>query len=181
MKWVTAGLLVLLIVLQYRLWFGEGSIQDVWRLHRQLAEQRAEMQGLITRNQALEAEVSDLKSGLDAIEERARARLGMINEDETFYQFVRDRAAAAGPESTAGPSEPADTAAQSGSGAVGDNDDSAAGADTRADGGRRAASPDPLPADAGVPGSGSGSGPDTDAASESGAQPLPGTAPSSAR
>ncbi len=85
-------LIVLLLVLQYRLWFGEGSIRDVWRLHSQLTEQRSDMQELITRNQALEAEVSDLKSGLDAIEERARARLGMIDEDETFYQFVRDRA-----------------------------------------------------------------------------------------
>lgn len=85
-------LIVLLLALQYRLWLGNGSIQEVWSLHRQLIEQRGEMQELITRNQALEAEVSDLKSGLDAIEERARARLGMIDEGETFYQFVRDRA-----------------------------------------------------------------------------------------
>ena len=91
MKVVLGLLIVLLIALQYRLWFGAGSVQEVWRLHRELTEQRVEMSDLITRNQALEAEVSDLKSGLDAIEERARARLGMIDDDETFYQFVRDR------------------------------------------------------------------------------------------
>lgn len=91
---VLAGcLLVLFLALQYRLWFGEGSVQEVSRLREETRATRAELLRLQSRNQALEAEVADLKSGLEAIEERARAELGMIDGDETFYQFVRERAA----------------------------------------------------------------------------------------
>lgn len=79
--------------LQYRLWFGEGSAQEVWRLNQESKKANAELLELRSRNQALEAEVADLKSGLDAIEERARSELGMIDGDETFYQFVRERRA----------------------------------------------------------------------------------------
>lgn len=91
---VLLGLLVLmLLALQYRLWFGDGSAQEVWRLNQQTKQASSELQHLRGRNQALEAEVRDLKSGLDAIEERARSELGMIDSDETFYQFVRERRA----------------------------------------------------------------------------------------
>ncbi len=92
MKVLLGLLIVLLLLLQYRLWFGDGSIQEVWRLNKQADQTKAELQRLRSRNQALEAEVADLKSGLDAIEERARSELGMIDEDETFYQFVREQA-----------------------------------------------------------------------------------------
>lgn len=95
MKALIGLLIVLLLVLQYRLWFGDGSVQDFYRLRNQSAETQAELIRLRNRNQALEAEVADLKSGLDAIEERARTDLGMINEDETFFQFVRESGAAA--------------------------------------------------------------------------------------
>lgn len=89
---VLVGLLVLLlVVLQYRLWFGDGSVQEVWRLNKEVRESKSELLNLRSRNQALEAEVADLKSGLDAIEERARSDLGMIDDDETFFQFVRER------------------------------------------------------------------------------------------
>jgi len=81
----------MLIGLQYRLWFGEGSVQEVWRLNEESKQSRAELIRLRGRNQALEAEVADLKSGLDAIEERARSELGMIDSEEKFYQFVRER------------------------------------------------------------------------------------------
>lgn len=84
-------LIVVVIALQYRLWFGDGSIQEVSRLREQAKASRAELLRLNGRNQTLAAEVADLKRGLDAIEERARADLGMISEDETFYQFVRER------------------------------------------------------------------------------------------
>lgn len=94
MKWVVAILLMLLLTLQYRLWFGDGSIQEVWRLTEESRAARAELLRLRGRNQALSAEVRDLKSGLEAIEERARADLGMIGEGETFYRFVRERGAA---------------------------------------------------------------------------------------
>lgn len=93
MKVLLALLVILLLSLQYRLWFGDGSVQEVWRLNQQSKQANAELLRLRGRNQALEAEVADLKSGLDAIEERARSELGMIDSDETFYQFVRERRA----------------------------------------------------------------------------------------
>lgn len=95
MKVLLALLLVMFLALQYRLWFGDGSAQEVWRLNQQSKQANSELQILRGRNQALEAEVADLKSGLDAIEERARSELGMIDSDETFYQFVRERRASA--------------------------------------------------------------------------------------
>lgn len=95
MKYVVALLVVVLLALQYRLWFGDGSVQEVWRLTEESRAVRAELLQLRGRNQALAAEVRDLKSGLEAIEERARADLGMIGEDETFYRFVRERGAEA--------------------------------------------------------------------------------------
>lgn len=93
MKVLVAVLIVLLLLLQYRLWFGEGSIQEVSRLHGEAAASRAELIRLNNRNKALAAEVADLKRGLDAIEERARADLGMISQGETFYQFVLEAGA----------------------------------------------------------------------------------------
>ena len=81
-------LTVLLLLLQYRLWVGDGSIIEVWRLSDSVAEQRAENNRLRQRNEALAAHVRDLKNGLAAIEERARRELGMIGEDEVFYQVV---------------------------------------------------------------------------------------------
>ena len=81
-------LLMLLVYLQYRLWIGDGSLQEVWELHREVEAQRAENLQLRERNAALEAEVRDLQQGLDAIEEHAREDLGMVKEGETFYQLV---------------------------------------------------------------------------------------------
>lgn len=92
MKVLVALLILLLCALQYRLWFGDGSVQELWRLTEESRAARTELMRLRSRNQALQAEVDDLKSGLEAIEERARAELGMIDEYETFYQFVRERA-----------------------------------------------------------------------------------------
>ena len=88
MRVLIAILVVMLMVLQYRLWVGEGSLEEVHRLHREIAAQKAVLERLERRNRALQAEVSDLKQGLDAIEERARSELGMIRKDETFYQIV---------------------------------------------------------------------------------------------
>ena len=81
-------LLLLLLVLQYRLWVGEGSLAELRAQQHALAEQQAEIKQLEQRNRALEAEVRDLKQGLDAIEERARSELGMIKQGETFYQII---------------------------------------------------------------------------------------------
>ena len=88
MKWLVAILAILLLLLQYKLWVGDGSLAEVSRLKKEVAAQKDENTALRERNQALEAEVRDLKTGLEAIEERARSELGMIKEDETFYLVV---------------------------------------------------------------------------------------------
>jgi len=90
MRWVLWLLVVLLVLLQYRLWVGDGSLAEVWGLYQQVEAQREENRHLQERNQALEAEVTDLKQGLDAIEERAREELGMVKDGETFYQIIEE-------------------------------------------------------------------------------------------
>lgn len=87
--YILAGLLVLL---QYPLWFGSGGVLAVWQLNREIAAQRAENARLKERNEALAAEVLDLKEGLAAIEERARTDLGMVKKGETFFQVIERRA-----------------------------------------------------------------------------------------
>ena len=90
MRWFALILLVLLVLLQVKLWLGDGGIHDSRELDRTVELQAEENQSLDGRNQALMAEVEDLKEGRDAIEERARTDLGMIREDETFYQVIKD-------------------------------------------------------------------------------------------
>jgi len=89
MKVLAGALATLLVALQYPLWVGKGSWMRVWELDRQLAAQHEVNVRLKARNDALDAEVRDLKQGLDAIEERARLDLGMIKNDEVFYQVVK--------------------------------------------------------------------------------------------
>ncbi len=81
-------LLLILLVLQYRLWVGEGSLAEVHSLRNRIDQQKATLERLRQRNRALQAEVDDLKEGLEAIEERARSELGMIREGEVFYQVI---------------------------------------------------------------------------------------------
>jgi len=90
MRWLIWLLVVLLVLLQYKLWVGDGSFAEVWDLYQQVETQREENQQLRERNQALDAEVQDLKQGLEAIEERAREELGMVKEGETFYQIIEE-------------------------------------------------------------------------------------------
>ncbi|MCF6283274.1 MAG: cell division protein FtsB [Candidatus Polarisedimenticolaceae bacterium] len=85
-------LLILLLFLQYRVWVGEGSLAEVSNLKHEIALQQQESAGLKQRNQALQAEVEDLRSGLGAIEERARSELGMVKEGEIFYQVIEPKA-----------------------------------------------------------------------------------------
>ena len=94
MRWLVWLLVVLFVLLQYKLWVGDGSLAEVWDLYQQGELQKQENQRLHERNQTLEAEVQDLKQGLDSIEERAREELGMIKDDETFYQIIEDPAIA---------------------------------------------------------------------------------------
>lgn len=89
-KIVIALLGVLVLALQYPLWMGSGSLVDTWKLRQERDVQQAENHMLMERNQALEAEVNDLKQGLAAIEERARSELGMTKKDETFYQVIHE-------------------------------------------------------------------------------------------
>ncbi len=79
---------VLLILLQYKLWTGNGSLIQVRDLEQLKLTQMEENKRLQERNQSLAAEVQDLKQGLEAIEERARSEMGMIKSDETFFQIV---------------------------------------------------------------------------------------------
>ncbi len=86
--WILVALAVVLALLQYRFWFGQGNWRQVQELRAQVAAQKLENQKLLRRNQALAAEVKDLKSGVDAVEERARNEMGMIKPGETFYRVV---------------------------------------------------------------------------------------------
>lgn len=86
MKWPTLALVALIALLQYPLWLGKGGWVRVWEYERQLEAQRQVNQKLEQRNAGLDAEVRDLKSGFEAIEERARYELGMIKEGEIFVQ-----------------------------------------------------------------------------------------------
>ena len=81
-------LVILLVYLQYRLWLGDGGLLDLWNVHQEVEAQRDENARLRERNEALNAQVMDLKQGLDAIEERAREDMGMVKQGETFYQLV---------------------------------------------------------------------------------------------
>ena len=83
------GLCSLLVILQYDLWIGDGSMSAAWRLDNSINEQQNENARLSARNETLAAEVKDLKTGTAAIEERARSELGMIKQNETFIQIIR--------------------------------------------------------------------------------------------
>ena len=88
MKPVILILLALFGLLQYELWFSAGGLQAIWQLKQQVSQQQAtNLQSKLT-NQALLADIRDLKSGNEAIQERARNNLGMIQQGETFYQVV---------------------------------------------------------------------------------------------
>ncbi len=88
MRILAFTLAALILLLQYPLWLGKGSWLRVWDLDRQVQAQKDQNAALQTRNAALDAEVKDLKQGLDAVEERARYELGMIKRDEVFFQIV---------------------------------------------------------------------------------------------
>lgn len=87
-----AGLLILLLVLQYKLWFSEKGVPRLWEMEASIIEQIELNQQLEACNRALQAEVIDLKSGRDALEERARSDLGMVKPGEIFVSLVDDNA-----------------------------------------------------------------------------------------
>lgn len=81
-------LIITLIVLQHKLWLGDGNLIQWVALQKKLATYEQENNKLIARNKALEADIKELKSGDQALEEQARHELGMIKENEDYYQFV---------------------------------------------------------------------------------------------
>jgi len=88
MKILIAVLILILIGLQYKLWFGDGSLSEVVQLTHELEIQKQKLNELEQRNKILEAQVLDLQNGLDAFEEKARNDLGMIKQGETFIQLI---------------------------------------------------------------------------------------------
>ena len=96
MKILIAILILMFAGLQYKLWFGDGSLSEVVQLSRELEVQKARLRDLEERNRILEAQVLDLQNGLDAFEEKARNDLGMIKQGETFIQLIPKDEAASG-------------------------------------------------------------------------------------
>jgi cell division protein FtsB len=88
MRILSIAFAVLIVLLQYPLWLGKGGWLRVWEMDRQVKVQKDSNAKLRVRNDALDAEVRDLKQGYDAIEERARYELGMIKQDEIFFQVM---------------------------------------------------------------------------------------------
>lgn len=88
MKILAAFVFLLIILLQYRLWFGDGSIKQVNEYQQRVDQLKQQVNEKRERNETLYAEVQDLRKGEEAIEERARHELGMIKEDETFIQVI---------------------------------------------------------------------------------------------
>ena len=88
LRWLLAILVITATMLQLRLWLSDDGYRKTLNLRAAVADQRAQNQGLRERNAALDAEVVNLKQGLEAAEERARTDLGMIGPKETFYQVV---------------------------------------------------------------------------------------------
>ena len=91
MRLLALALAGLILLVQYPLWLGKGGVFRVWEIESRIRSQRETNRQLQARNQALDAEVRDLKVGLDAIEERARSELGMIRQNEIFFQLIDDK------------------------------------------------------------------------------------------
>ena len=111
MRLLTLIFVVLIAALQYPLWLGKGSWLRVWDLNQLIAAQKEANAKLKVRNDTLDAEVRDLKQGYAAIEERARSELGMIRQDEVFYQVldVLDMSGKPGETKDSGHADPAKT------------------------------------------------------------------------
>ena len=89
MRWITVVLLALLGAVQAALWFGRASLPTVMTMRSHLADQQAANEAARGRNARLAAEVSDLKEGLEMVEEKARSELGMVRPDEILVQVAR--------------------------------------------------------------------------------------------
>jgi cell division protein FtsB len=88
MRYLVGTLIFLLVLLQYKFWFGDSGYRQALRYEQRIEKLRGELADLERRNEMLQAEVNDLKNGLEAVEERARRDLGMIRKNETFFQII---------------------------------------------------------------------------------------------
>ena len=91
MRWLTVVLGALLLAVQADLWFGRGSLPQVWKLQRDLAAQQQTNERARERNARVTAEVTDLREGLEMVEDKARNELGMIKPDEVLVQVSKRR------------------------------------------------------------------------------------------
>jgi cell division protein FtsB len=89
MRLIIIAMVALFVLLQYEFWFAKGSVISAWKLKDHISTQQAKNDQLKQRNDAIRADIVDLKSGNKAIEERARSELGMVKKGETFYQIVK--------------------------------------------------------------------------------------------
>ena len=106
LRWLILILAGLIAALQYPLWLGKGSWLKAWEVDQELTKQKQENIRLKARNSSLEAEVKDLKTGYGAIEERARSELGMVKQDEIFFQVMEEAKPVITPPASA-PAKPA--------------------------------------------------------------------------
>ncbi|MDR2219153.1 MAG: cell division protein FtsB [Methylobacillus sp.] len=113
MRWLTILFVALIALLQYPLWLGKGSWLRVWDLNQQIDKQKETNTTLKIRNDTVDAEVRDLKQGYAAIEERARSELGMIKQDEVFYQMMDGSGLPSVPPASSAPGEQAESVPQS--------------------------------------------------------------------
>jgi len=90
-KWLALALGVVIAILQYRLWLSDTGVRELARMREAVAQQQTQNATLVERNRQLAAEVRDLKTGMAALEERARSELGMISSNETYYQVVQPK------------------------------------------------------------------------------------------
>lgn len=88
MKWIVAILILIILGLQYRLWFGEGSLEQITELEREIEKQKIENASLQDRNNLLLSQIRELKEGSEGLEEKARQDMGMVKEGETFYYIT---------------------------------------------------------------------------------------------
>lgn len=89
MRLIIIALVLLFVALQYEFWFAKGGVITAWKLRDHVSVQQEKNQVLKQRNEAIRADITDLKSGDQSIEERARSGLGMVKKGETFYQVVK--------------------------------------------------------------------------------------------
>lgn len=88
MRTIVIFLVILLVGLQYKLWFGSGGVRDLFHLEHKLTVQKAANKKLDAQNRALDADILELKSGDQALEEQARYELGMVKDGEVYYQVT---------------------------------------------------------------------------------------------